>query len=61
MTDGTGDEDIPAPPDVRLEGVGELLYRQVHPTCIEDGVPSSQVFAPTRKDKGKLSIARAVW
>lgn len=58
MTDGTGDEDSPAPPDVRLEDVGELLYRQVHPTWVEDGVPSSQAFAPTRKDKGKLSIAR---
>lgn len=58
MTDGTDDEDSPAPPDVRLEDVGELLYRQVHPTWVEDGVPSSQAFKPTTKDKGKLSIAR---
>jgi hypothetical protein len=58
VTEGTGEEDSPAAPDVRLEDVGELLYRQVHPTWVEDGVPSSQAFAPTRKDKGKLSIAR---
>lgn len=58
MTDATGDEDSPAPTDVRLEDTGELLYRQVHPTWVDDGVPSCQAFAPTRKDEGKLSIAR---
>ena len=36
----------------------ELLYRQVHPSFVVDGVPSSQAFAPTRKDEGQLSIAR---
>lgn len=35
----------------------ELLYRQVHPSWVQDGVPSSQAFRPTKKDAGMLSIA----
>jgi hypothetical protein len=37
----------------------ELLYRQVHPTWIDDGQPSSQAFRPTKKDEGMLSVALA--
>lgn len=36
----------------------ELLYRQVHPSFVRDGRPSSQAFRPTVKDDGKLSVAR---
>jgi hypothetical protein len=34
----------------------EILYRQVHPTWVEDGVPSYLAFTPTTKDKGQLSV-----
>jgi hypothetical protein len=36
----------------------ELLFRQVHPSFVRDGRPSSQAFRPTPKDEGKLSVAR---
>jgi hypothetical protein len=36
----------------------ELLYRQVHPSFVRDGRPSSQAFRPTPKDDGQLSVAR---
>jgi hypothetical protein len=36
----------------------ELLFRQVHPSFVRDGRPSSQAFRPTPKDNGKLSVAR---
>ena len=32
-----------------------LLLRQVHPSFLQDGVVSSQVFRPTPKDECKLS------
>ena len=32
------------------------LWRQVHPTFIQDDQITSQVFAPTPKDQGKLSV-----
>lgn len=41
-----------------LTGQDEVLYRQVHPSWLDDGVPTSQAFTPTPKDKGELSIAR---
>ncbi len=37
----------------------ELLFRQVHPSFVRDGRPSSQAFRPTAKDEGKLSVARS--
>lgn len=33
-----------------------LLLRQVHPSFIQDGRPSSQAFFPTKKDGLKLSV-----
>jgi hypothetical protein len=33
-----------------------LLYRQVHETWVQHGVPSSQTFRPTPKDEGKASV-----
>jgi len=32
-----------------------LLWRQVHPSWIQEGRPTSQTFKPTLKDEGKLS------
>ena len=33
-----------------------LLYRQVHPNWIEEGLPTSQSFTPTPKDEMRLSV-----
>lgn len=33
-----------------------LLYRQVNPSWMQNGEPSSQVFSPTPKDEKKLSV-----
>lgn len=33
-----------------------LLHRQVHPSWIQQGRPSSQTFTPTQKDEGLLSV-----
>ena len=33
-----------------------LLLRQVNPTWMRDGFPTSQAFIPTAKDKGYLSV-----
>jgi len=33
-----------------------LLLRQVHPSFIQDGKITSQVFRPTPKDEAKLSV-----
>lgn len=42
----------------RLEDGGELLLRQVNPAFVREGRPSSQVFRPTPKDAGLLSVNR---
>lgn len=36
----------------------EVLLRQVHPSFLRDGRPSSQAWRPTKKDEGFLSVAR---
>jgi len=41
-----------------LEDSEELLYRQVHPSFLQDERPSSQAFKPTPKDERQLSVAR---
>jgi hypothetical protein len=33
-----------------------LFYRQVNPSWLAEGGPSSQAFGPTPKDEGKLSL-----
>lgn len=33
-----------------------LLHRQVHPSWIRHGEPTSQVFKPTPKDDGRISV-----
>jgi hypothetical protein len=42
-----------------LSDLEELVFRQVHPSFVRDGRPSSQAFRPTQKDEGKLSVARS--
>ena len=37
----------------------DVLFRQVHPNFIQDGIPSSQPFVPTQKDNSKLSVDRS--
>jgi hypothetical protein len=41
-----------------LEDFDELLYRQVHPSWVQAGRPTSQAFRPTLKDAGLLSVSR---
>lgn len=43
----------------RLTMADELLYRQVHPSWVRDGRPTSQAFTPTKKDENQLSTARS--
>jgi hypothetical protein len=43
--------------DSPLDDGEEPLYRQVHPSWVQDGVPSSLAFKPTKKDAGMLSIS----
>jgi len=43
----------------KLTDKAEILYRQIHPTFIENGEPSSQPFKPTEKDKNLLSVDRS--
>lgn len=52
------DESSRAGGEVPLDDSDELLYRQVHPSWVQDGVPTSQAFGPTKKDEGKLSVDR---
>lgn len=54
----TEEDSQPATHRTRLTDPGEVLFRQVHPSWVHDGVPTSQAFTPTPKDEGELSIAR---
>ena len=42
-----------------LADVDEVLFRQIHPSFLDNGKPSSQPFAPTAKDQDKLSVDRS--
>ena len=51
---------------VHLDDNDEILFRQIHPSFIQDGevssqpfAPTSQAFAPTPKDDGFLSVDRS--
>lgn len=33
-----------------------LLFRQIHPSFVQNGHPTSQAFRPTPKDQSKLSV-----
>jgi hypothetical protein len=37
----------------------EVLFRQIHPSFMVNGHPSSQSFQPTDKDANKLSVDRS--
>lgn len=43
----------------KLTNAGEVLFRQIHPSFVENGVPSSQPFKPTEKDQNQLSLDRS--
>jgi len=43
----------------KLTDAMEVLFRQIHPEFIENGLPTSQPFRPTRKDQGRLSVDRS--
>jgi hypothetical protein len=43
----------------RLIDESEILFRQIHPSFVEDGQVSSQPFRPTDKDNNKLSVDRS--
>jgi len=38
----------------------EVLLRQIHPKCIEDGEPASDRFRPSDQDENMLSVDRAL-
>lgn len=42
----------------RLDDADELLFRQVHPTFVQAGRPTSAAFVPSKKDAGMLSVTR---
>ena len=33
-----------------------VVYRQIHPSFVQAGFPTSQAFRPTPKDESKLSV-----
>ncbi len=57
MTDESADVSETESAKQPLTDPDEALCRQVHPSWIADGVPSSQAFKPTKKDEGMLSVA----
>jgi len=42
----------------KLDNANELLHRNIHPSWMDDGKPSSLAFSPSAKDEGKLSVDR---
>lgn len=49
---------MPVSPQTRLITTAEFLHRQVHPSFVRDGRPSSQAFRPNSKDNGQMSVSR---
>ena len=47
------------PGEIEITDQEERLWRQVHPIWIHDGRVTSQVFSPTPKDSGEVSVTRA--
>ena len=43
----------------KLTDSAEILFRQVHPDLMHDGVPSSSIFCPTQDDDNQLSVDRS--
>jgi hypothetical protein len=44
--------------DKLTEGA-EVLFRQIHPNFMHDGVPSSDRFMPSERDENRLSVDRS--
>jgi len=44
----------------KVDNPDEIQFRQIHPDWIQDDEPSRQAFIPTKKDDGKLSLARSI-
>lgn len=39
-----------------INGSDELLFRNIHPKWMDNGIPTSQAFRPTPKDDKRLSV-----
>jgi hypothetical protein len=46
------------PGEQELSDPSELLWRQIHPTQVDDGKLSSSAFVPNQNDEGQLSTCR---
>ena len=51
-------EEMPTAPKP-LQQTDEILFRQIHPNFLQEGVISSATFLPTVNDQGKLSVDRS--
>ncbi len=47
------------PGEFEIADQEERLWRQVHPIWIHEGRVTSQLFSPTPKDSGEVSVTRA--
>lgn len=47
------------PHEIELDQIDEFYWRQCHPTYLDGGVPSVQMFCESTGDNGKLSGARS--
>lgn len=47
------------PGELEISTVDEKLWRQVNPGWVHDGRVSSQLFRPTPKDTGEVSVTRS--
>lgn len=45
--------------EIELHSADEFYWRQCHPTYLDGGVPSVQIFSESTGDNGKLSGARS--
>ena len=43
----------------KLTDEAEILFRQIHPNYMSNGMPSSDRFRPTSNDGGRLSVDRS--
>ncbi len=43
----------------KIDDPYEVQFRQAHPAWVEDGRPTRQIFLPTKKDAGQLSLDRS--
>ena len=43
----------------KLSDLSEVLFRQVHPSFIQEHRPTSQAFKPNQNDQQKMSVSRS--